>query len=249
MFENKEGQCVPQVTFRTRDGVEWKDLSTDDVFAGKTVAVFSLPGAFTPTCSSSHVPRYNQLAGVLKQHGVDEIVCISVNDAFVMNEWKASQSAENVTFLPDGNGAFTSGMGMLVGKEDLGFGDRSWRYSMLVRDGVIDKMFIEPQEPGDPFGESDADTMLNYVAPDAPLPLNVTILSRGGCQHCVRAKALLAQHGIEFEALELNQQYSDRTLRAVADATTLPQVFIDGERIGGADELETWLAGRQVKAA
>jgi glutaredoxin-like protein len=249
MFENKEGNRVPQVTFRTRDGVEWKDVTSDDVFAGKTVAVFSLPGAFTPTCSSSHVPRYNQLAGILKQHGVDEIVCISVNDAFVMNEWKQSQSADNVTFLPDGNGAFTDGMGMLVGKEDLGFGDRSWRYSMLVRDGVVDKMFIEPKEPGDPYGVSDADTMLRYVAPEAALPVNVTLLSRGGCPHCARAKSMLAEAGIEFEALELNQQYSDRTLRAVANATTLPQIFINGEHIGGADELAGWLADRQTKAA
>ena len=88
MFENKEGMRVPQVTFRTRDGVEWNDVTSDDIFAGKTVAVFSLPGAFTPTCSSSHVPRYNQLAAEFKKHGVDEIICISVNDAFVMNEWQ-----------------------------------------------------------------------------------------------------------------------------------------------------------------
>jgi len=249
MFENKEGTRVPQVTFRTRDGVEWIDVTSDDVFAGKTVAVFSLPGAFTPTCSSSHVPRYDQLADILKKHGVDEIVCISVNDAFVMNEWKNSQGAENITFLPDGNGAFTDGMGMLVGKEDLGFGDRSWRYSMLVRDGVIEKMFIEPQEPGDPYGESDADTMLRYVAPEATLPFNVTVLSRGGCPHCARAKTLLADAGIAFEALELNQQYSDRSLRAIANATTLPQVFIDGDHIGGADELAEWLADRQARAA
>ena len=140
-------------------------------------------------------------------------------------------------------------MGMLVGKEDLGFGDRSWRYSMLVRDGVIDKMFIEPQDPGDPYGESDADTMLNYVAPEAPLPMNVTILSRSGCQHCARAKSLLIEQGIEFEALELNTQYSDRTLRALANATTLPQVFIDGDHIGGADDLESWLSDRHTKAA
>jgi peroxiredoxin/glutaredoxin len=249
MLENKEGQRVPQVTFRTRDGAQWKDLTSDDVFAGKSVAVFSLPGAFTPTCSSSHVPRYDQLAGILKRHGVDDIVCISVNDAFVMNEWQQSQNAENVTFLPDGNGAFTDGMDMLVGKEDLGFGERSWRYSMLVRDGVIVKMFIEPQEPGDPYGVSDADTMLRFVAPDAAPPLNVTVLSRAGCDHCARAKTLLAGAGIEFEALELNQQFSDRTLRALSNATTLPQVFVDGERIGGADELADWLGSRRTRAA
>lgn len=248
-MENREGQRVPKVTFRTRDESDWKDLSSDDVFAGKTVAVFSLPGAFTPTCSSSHVPRYDQLAGELKKNGVDEIVCISVNDVFVMDEWKQSQKVENITFLPDGNGAFTDGMGMLVGKEDLGFGKRSWRYSMLVRDGVVEKMFIEPQEPGDPYGVSDADTMMHYLAPEAVLPMSVTVLSRAGCPHCARAKGLLTDVGIEFEALELNKDYTDRTLRALAAATSLPQVFVDGVKVGGADDVENWLEERQAKAA
>ena len=248
-MENREGQKVPQVTFRTRVDSDWRELTSDDVFAGKTVAVFSLPGAFTPTCSSSHVPRYNQLASVFRKHGVDEIICISVNDAFVMNEWKESQDADNVTFLPDGNGDFTQGMGMLVDKEDLGFGKRSWRYSMLVRDGVVEKMFVEPKQPGDPYGMSDADTMLAYIAPSEPKPLDVTVLSRQGCPHCVRAKGLLRDAGIEFEALELNHAYTDRSLRALADATTLPQVFVNGDRIGGADEVEAWLEARAVKAA
>ena len=248
-MENREGQKVPQVTFRTRVDSDWRELTSDDVFAGKTVAVFSLPGAFTPTCSSSHVPRYNQLASVFRKHGVDEIICISVNDAFVMNEWKESQDADNVTFLPDGNGDFTQGMGMLVDKEDIGFGKRSWRYSMLVRDGVVEKMFVEPQQPGDPYGMSDADTMLAYIAPSEPKPLDVTVLSRQGCPHCVRAKGLLRDAGIEFEALELNHAYTDRSLRALADATTLPQVFVNGDRIGGADEVEAWLDSRDAKAA
>ena len=249
MFENREGQNVPQVTFRTRVDSDWKAVTTDDIFAGKTVVVFSLPGAFTPTCSSSHVPRFDQLAGAFKAHGVDDIVCISVNDAFVMNEWQESQRTRNVTFLPDGNGNFTAGMGLLVSKEDLGFGMRSWRYSMLVRDGVIEKMFIEPQEPGDPYGESDADTMLRFIAPHEPKPLDVTIFSRDGCPHCARAKARLVESGIDYESLELNKNYTDRSLRAVAKATTLPQVFVNGELIGGADELETWLESRQSKAA
>ena len=248
-MENREGKRVPQVTFRTRNDGDWLDITSDDVFAGRTVAVFSLPGAFTPTCSSSHVPRYHQLAGVFGEHGVDEIVCISVNDAFVMNEWKESQAADNVTFLPDGNGEFTDGMGMLVDKEDLGFGRRSWRYSMLVRDGVIDKMFVEPQQPGDPYGVSDADTMLAWLAPSEPKPLDVTVLSRSGCPHCARAKGLLRDAGIEFEALELNKSYSDRSLRALANATTLPQVFVNGSQIGGADDLQAWLDERQSKAA
>ncbi len=249
MLENREGQRVPNVTFRTRRDHDWVDLSTDQVFSGKTVVVFSLPGAFTPTCSSTHVPRFNQLAHTLRRHGVDEIVCISVNDAFVMNEWKESQHADNITFLPDGNGEFTEGMGMLVGKEDLGFGKRSWRYSMLVRDGVIEKMFIEPEQPGDPFEVSDADTMLKYLAPKAPVPLDVTIFARQGCPFCARARGLLRDAGLEFEELVLNRAYTDRTLRAVAGKVSFPQVFVNGEHIGGAEELEAWLGERRRNAA
>ena len=249
MFENKEGQRVPNVTFRTRENNDWRDVTTGDLFSGKSVIVFSLPGAFTPTCSSSHVPRFDQLAPVFKKKGIDEIVCISVNDAFVMNEWKNAQQADQVRFLPDGNGAFTDGMGLLVGKEDLGFGKRSWRYSMLVRDGVVEKMFIEDEVPGDPFAVSDADTMLEYLAPGAEKPLDVTIFSRDGCPHCTRAKGLLRENGIPFEALELNREYSDRTLRAVTAAATFPQVFIGGELIGGADELTAWLETREKQAA
>ncbi|GAB4346845.1 MAG: glutathione peroxidase [Gammaproteobacteria bacterium] len=240
MFENREGQRVPQVTFRTRRDHEWVDVTSEELFGGKTVVLFSLPGAFTPTCSSSHVPRYNQLAPVFKANGVDEIVCLSVNDAFVMNQWQEDQKAFNLRFIPDGNGEFTEGMGMLVDKDELGFGKRSWRYSMLVKDGVIEKMFIEPEVPGDPYGVSDADTMLDYIAPQAQKPLDVTIFTRKGCPYCVKAKGLLNDAGIRFEELVLNRDYTEATLRAVANATTVPQVFINGEHIGGSDDLEAW---------
>lgn len=242
MLNNLEGQRVPAVTFRTRLGAEWVDVTSDEIFKGKSVVLFSLPGAFTPTCSSSHVPRYNQLVPQFQANGIDDVICVSVNDAFVMNEWQRSQNAERVTFLPDGNGEFTDKMGLLVGKEDLGFGKRSWRYSMLVRDGVIEKMFIEPEEPGDPYGVSDADTMLKYLDPQGKLPHDVAVFTRDGCPHCVRAKGLLRDAGIEFEELLLNRDYTDQTLRAVASAITYPQVFIDGQHIGGADELEKWIA-------
>jgi glutaredoxin-like protein len=245
MLQDHTGQPVPNVTFRTREGHEWVDLTTDEIFKGKTVVVFSLPGAFTPTCSSSHVPRYNQLAPMFKEHGVDEIVCVSVNDTFVMNAWQEEQKAWNIRFVPDGNGEFTEGMGMLVEKDDLGFGKRSWRYSMLVKDGIVDKMFIEPEEPGDPYGVSDADTMLAYVAPEAPKPVDVTVFTRPGCPFCAKAKTMLKDAGYEFEELVLNRDYTDETLRAVANATTVPQVFINGEKIGGSDDLEGWL-GRQA---
>ena len=167
---------VPGVTFKTRvrnealggpNPFEWKDLNSDEVFKGKNVVVFSLPGAFTPTCSTSHLPRYEELYADFKAQGVDAVVCLSVNDAFVMFQWGKSQNAKNVFLLPDGNGEFTRKMGMLVDKTNLGFGQRSWRYSMYVEDGDIKKMFIEPgfQDncPTDPFEVSDADTMLNFL--------------------------------------------------------------------------------------
>lgn len=246
MLENREKQNVPAVTFRTRQDHEWVDVSSDEVFKGKTVVVFSLPGAFTPTCSSTHVPRYNKLTPVLKQHGVDEVICVSVNDAFVMNEWRNEQKANNITFMPDGNGDFSRGMGMLVAKNDLGFGDRSWRYSMLVKDGVIEKMFIEPDVPGDPFEVSDADTMLAYVAPNAAKPLDVTVFSREGCGYCVRAKGMLRDAGIEFDELVLNRDFSETTIRAVSGKTSVPQVFVNGEHIGGSEELEQYLAKKEA---
>lgn len=249
MFENREGQKIPQVTFHTRRNHEWIDVASDDIFRDRTVVVFSLPGAFTPTCSSTHVPRYNQLTPALKQNGVDEVICISVNDAFVMNEWRNEQKAHNITFLPDGNGDFNRGMGMLVPKNDLGFGERSWRYSMLVKNGVIEKMFIEPNKPGDPFEVSDADTMLEYIAPNAARPLDVTVFSREGCQYCVRTKGLLHDAGITFDELVLNRDFSESTIRAVSGKTSVPQIFINGEYIGGTEQLETYLDRHTKNAA
>lgn len=167
---------VPTVTFKTRvrndalggpNPFEWKDLSSDEIFKGKRVVVFSLPGAFTPTCSSSHLPRYEELYDEFKALGVDAIVCVSVNDAFVMYQWGRAQGAEKVFLLPDGNGEFTRKMGMLVDKSNLGFGMRSWRYSMVVDDCEVEKMFVEDDFadncPTDPFKVSDADTMLDYL--------------------------------------------------------------------------------------
>jgi glutaredoxin-like protein len=244
MLQDRTGQKVPNVTFRTRTEHDWADVTTDDLFKGKTVIVFSLPGAFTPTCSSTHVPRFNQLAPAFKAAGVDNIICMSVNDGFVMNAWKDAENAENLTFIPDGNGDFTDGMGLLVDKDDLGFGKRSWRYSMLVKDGTIDKMFIEPEEPGDPFHVSDADTMLAYVAPNAKKPADVSVFTRPGCPFCAKAKKALSDAGMQYEELVLNKDYTEETLRAVANATSVPQVFINGEKIGGSDDLEKWLASR-----
>lgn len=242
MFENREGQRVPSVTFPTRVGHDWVNVNSDDIFNGRTVAVFSLPGAFTPTCSSSHVPRFNELADVLKANGVDEIVCVSVNDTFVMNEWKKDQEADQITFIPDGNGEFTEGMGMLVNKDDLGFGKRSWRYSMLVKDGVVEKQFIEPEVDGDPFEVSDADTMLDYINPNAEKPKDVLIMTRDGCPFCAKAKAMLSDNGMAYTEVKLGKDLPLKAIRAASGRDSVPQIFIDGEHIGGSDDLEAWFA-------
>lgn len=241
MFNSKEGQAIPNVTFKTRQGDAWVDVTTDELFKGKNVIVFSLPGAFTPTCSSSHLPRYDELAPVFKEHGIDDIIVISVNDTFVMNAWKDDQDTKNIKFIPDGNGEFTDGMGMLVGKEDLGFGSRSWRYSMLVKDGIVDKQFIEPNEPGDPFKVSDADTMLKYLAPDVKLQDSVTVFSKPGCPFCAKAKQLLMDNNMAFEEIILGKDATTVSIRALTGKATVPQVFIGGQYIGGSEELETFL--------
>ena len=240
MLPNREGQRVPQVTFRVRENNEWKSVGTDELFAGKTVVVFSLPGAFTPTCSSTHLPRYNELAPVFRANGVDQILCVSVNDAFVMNEWAKDQEAQNIVLVPDGNGEFTQGMGMLVDKSDLGFGKRSWRYSMLVKDGVVQKMFIEPEKPGDPFEVSDADTMLRYINANAKLPDQVAILTREGCGFCARAKTILKDLGYDFAEVPLPHTTRTNVVGAVTGEKTVPQVFVNGKHIGGLEALERW---------
>jgi glutaredoxin-like protein len=242
MLNNIEGQNVPTVTFPTRKNDEWVNVTTDELFKGKTVAVFALPGAFTPTCSSTHLPRYNELADVLKENGVDEIVCISVNDTFVMNAWLADQEAENITVIPDGNGEFAEGMGMLVDKSDIGFGKRTWRYSMLVKDGVIDKMFIEPNQPGDPFEVSDADTMLNYVNPNAKAPEAVSLFTKPGCPFCAKAKAALKENKVRFEEIVLGTDATTVSLRAITGQTTVPQLFVGGKHIGDSEAVTAYLA-------
>ncbi len=167
---------VPEVTFKTRvrdesiggeNPYRWQDVAANEVFGGKKVVVFGLPGAFTPTCDSTHLPGYEANYEKFKELGIDEVYVTSVNDAFVMKRWADSLGVKNVKLLPDGNADFARGMGMLVRKENLGFGERSWRYSMLVEDGVIKKLFIEPGVshncPDDPFEVSDAGTMITYL--------------------------------------------------------------------------------------
>ncbi|MEK9645080.1 MAG: peroxiredoxin [Alphaproteobacteria bacterium] len=170
------GKKIPNVTFKTRirdESIEgpnpyrWEDKTTADYFAGKKVVLFSLPGAFTPTCSTYQLPDFEKLFGDFKAEGVDDIACIAVNDAFVMNAWGRSQGIQNITLIPDGSGEFTRKMGMLVCKDNLGFGMRSWRYAAIVEDGVVTQWF---EEPGlidncetDPYGESSPQNILENL--------------------------------------------------------------------------------------
>ncbi len=172
-----EGRKVPSVVFKTRvrdesvggpNPFRWQDVSSDDIFAGKRVVVFSLPGAFTPTCSNEQCPAYDRLYPEFRDLGVDEVYCLSVNDAFVMFQWGKSLNLKNVKLIPDGSGHFTRRMGMLINKDHVGFGQRSWRYAMVVKDGVIEKWFEEPGINdaglnGDPYGESSPENVLNYL--------------------------------------------------------------------------------------
>jgi glutaredoxin-like protein len=151
-----------------------------------------------------------------------------------MNEWARSQECGDLELLPDGNGEFTEKMGMLVDKSDLGFGKRSWRYSMLVKDGVIQKMFIEPEKPGDPFEVSDADTMLNHINPKAKKPDQVAILTREGCGYCAKAKAVLKDLGYAYSEVKLD------VVGAITGRGTVPQIFVNGQHIGGLEDLQRW---------
>ena len=164
---------VPDVVFKTRvktddmPGFDWRDVTSREIFAGKRVVLFSLPGAFTPTCSSTHLPGYEAMYQDIKAEGIDEVYCLSVNDSFTMNSWFNSLGVQNVKSIPDGNADFTRMMGFLVEKRNLGFGPRSWRYSMVIENGIVEQMFVEPGQAdnleSDPFEVSDVDTMLRYL--------------------------------------------------------------------------------------
>jgi len=167
---------VPFVVFNTRvrdeslggdNPYRWQDMTTDDYFAGKRVIVFSLPGAFTPTCSTYQLPDFEAMFPRFQELGIDAIYCISVNDTFVMNAWARDQGLENVQVIPDGSGEFTRMMGMLVKKDNLGFGMRSWRYAMLVDNGDIETTWVEPGREdnavGDPYGMTSPQNILETI--------------------------------------------------------------------------------------
>ena len=176
VLEMLEGKIAPKVELevRKRDNrvkgdnkFSWDKLDTNSIYKNKRIIIFALPGAFTPTCSNTHLPGYEKNYNKIRNLGIDEIYCLSVNDAFVMFNWCKSLKVKNVKPLPDGNAKFTKKMGALVNKSNLGFGKRSWRYSMVVKNGKIEKLFVEGGRenncPTDPFEVSDANTMINYL--------------------------------------------------------------------------------------
>ena len=172
----REGVCVPNVTFRTRvrdeavggdNPYRWQDVSTADIFNGKRVVIFSLPGAFTPTCSTFQLPGFEEGYDNIRNCDVDEVYVVSVNDSFVMNKWIKDQNVQNIKPIPDGSGEFTRQLGMLVQKDNLGFGPRSWRFAAVIKDGVIEKWFEEPGRcdncGDDPYGETAPENVINYL--------------------------------------------------------------------------------------
>lgn len=167
---------VPSVTFHTRirdeaiggsNPFRWQAITSDDYFKGKKVILFALPGAFTPTCSTYQLPDFEKLSSEFKELGIEEIFCLAVNDAFVMNAWGKEQNLKNIKLIPDGSGEFTRKMGMLVQKDNVGFGLRSWRYAAIINDGVIEHLFVEPgfgdNGSDDPYGESSPQNILKYL--------------------------------------------------------------------------------------
>ena len=158
---------LPSVVFQTRvrdesiDGdnpYRWQEVTTEDLFEGKECILFALPGAFTPTCSTYQLPYFEKMYGEFKEQGIDEIYCLSVNDSFVMNKWAKDQNLENVKVIPDGSAKFTNGMNMLVFKDNLGFGARSWRYAVHTKGMDIVRSWVEDgwghNVEGDPYVES-----------------------------------------------------------------------------------------------
>lgn len=248
----REGQRVPQARLKllrppgaTVGGAatQWQDVETLQFFAQRSVVVFALPGAFAPTCSSQHLPRYEELAHVLHANGVDEIVCLAADDPFVLQAWVREQGVQVVTLASDGNCEFTEQMGMAVDKSDLAFGRRSWRYAMLVRDGVIEKLFAEPRERGDPYQVSDADAMPRHVNSQAKAPDRVVVFTREGCPHCAVARELLDDAGLHYVEIPLDDSVRATAIGAITGRHGVPQVFINGRHVGGTKELEQVLYG------
>lgn len=241
------GHKIPFVSFRMWENNHWVTKTTAELFKNKRIILFALPGAFTPVCSSLHLPGYNELYATFRALGIDDMFCLSVNDSFVLNEWKKAEKADHITMLPDVEGEFSKKLGMMSNASDMCLGNRSWRYSMVVYDGIIEKMFIEPDGSMETYGESSAEKMLNYLDPDAELPKSVALFSKSNCPVCTEIKTVLKSLDVVFEEHLLNQDFSLKTVKALVGAADLPVVFIDGKRFQDIDDMTLFLRSPKLR--
>lgn len=244
-FNSLTGTKINQTaTVPIRLAGQWhqKDFQTD-VLQGKKVIIFGLPGAFTPTCSSAHLPRYEQLYDTFKEQGIDEVWCLSVNDTFVMNAWAEHQGVSKVKMLPDGNGSITRLLGMTTPKTELGFGDRAWRFSILINNGVVEQHFIEnpDSKAADPFEVSDADTMLHAINAVASKPIDVMVFTKTDCPFCLELKNALKTSNTPHTEVVLPDSSRNATLRAILGSNayhTVPLAFINGTPVQGTQPIK-----------
>jgi glutathione-dependent peroxiredoxin len=241
MRASSEGHRVPDVQLAEMIDGEARAVSSATLLSRGRVILFALPGAFTPTCSTAHVPGYVSLLNEFKSADIAAIICLSVNDPYVMRAWQESERAQGIQFVADPFAEFTHAMGMSVDHRESLLGTRSWRYSMVVADGTIEKMFIEPEEGDDPFKVSDAETMLEYLQPGRERLGAVLMLARHGCPYCQRAKTLLRERGIRFDAVHLGDELTMQGVKAASGGITVPQIFVGGNLIGGSDQLAHFL--------
>lgn len=254
-FISKEGQPIPNTNLATLTEGVIKSHETKELFGKGRHIIFALPGAFTPTCSATHLPNYEHYSYTFfRRFGVSSVSCISVNDPFVMSVWAEEQKSYNVSLYSDGNAEFAKAMGMDVDDSHLYFGTRSWRYSMLVEDGIIKKMFIEPEKPGDPFEVSDAKTMFDYLqenykeetkANHVVEPKKLLIIAGKTCSVCHELFNEMWRYehlGLDdYEIVYVGEEISQLALAAIAQPPTTPQIFVDGLHIGGYDQFNVYV--------
>lgn len=238
-----EGLVIPDTTIHRFDG-SFTQINSRELFENKRVIIFSPIGAYTPTCSEQHLPRYEELYRTFKQAGIQEVYCVAVNDAFVMNSWAERLRIKHVKMIPDGNGDLCRNLGCLVDRSDVGFGLRSYRFAMVVDNNRIEKVFVEAEDFG--FTSTDADSLLNYVSPSVSAPPRVAILTKAGCAACEKTKSLLTAKKLTFVELPLPDHSRPIAVGAITGGSaSVPQVFVDGKLIGGSEAVELWLSSEQ----
>lgn len=233
MHAELKGRFVPNVTFTIKENSKKTVRSSSDLFKGKRVILFAVPGAFTLVCSLIHLPEYEEYYDLFINLGIDDIYCLAVNDLFVMEEWAKNTGTNKVKMIPDVHGTFTKALQMEVSKDELGL--RSWRYAMIIDDGVIEEVFIEPSLQS--ISRSRAKTLLRHLNPEIILPKNILIFTIDGCSHCAKAKELLINKELFFREKTFAKDYNLSDLKALTGKTSVPQIFINGRLIGGEEEL------------